>query len=93
MLPAQKFDIYVSIRLQSSNSNVLRWLFWLGFTAREYLCHRWSPICSFFRSQYLVIFISVISYHWIFIQSNTTGVISGTRTAFLSGAHEFTYSI
>ena len=56
-----------------------------------------SPIINnmlrFFRSHYLVIFTSVITYHWILIQINTAGVTSGIGTDFLSGAHAFTYSI
>ena len=37
--------------------------------------------------------LPVMTCHWILIQSNTTGVTSGTGTAFLSGAHQFTQSI
>jgi len=34
---------------------------------------------------------SVITYHWIFNKSNTTGTISGAGTAYHSGPSEFTH--
>ena len=64
------------------------WLFWKVLTvttitwliATQYLCHKWSQICSVVGN-YIPILSSFMTYHQIFSKSNTAGAtsVAGTK--------------
>lgn len=58
---------------------------WLSAT--EYLSHKWLRICSIDRNPVLP---SVMTYHRIFDNSNTTGATSGTGFSYPSEVNECT---
>ena len=59
---------------------IMTWL-----TSTKYMCDEWSRVC-FVRRSHNPVFSASMAYHWLYSKSNTTGVISGARTA---GAPEF----
>ena len=60
---------------------------WL--TTMEYLCHKLPRICYTCRKHFSVL-NSFMTYYRVCNQINTMGATSGTGTAYLSGAPEFT---
>ena len=58
-------------------------------TVREYLCHKWSLMCSVFRNHNPVL-SPIIAYHRVYNRSNTTDATCEAGTAYPSGAPEST---
>ena len=77
-------EIRLNHNIESFTDATMTWL-----TVMEYLCHKWSRICSICRNHNLVL-SSLITYHWICNKSNTTGAACGAGTAYPSPTHEFT---
>lgn len=73
-------DIWTIVLL----SPLLTWL-----TVKEFLCHKLSQICSACRNHNAILRSSVITYHQIFNQINTTGGTSEAGHAYHLGTPEF----
>ena len=79
---------FLLVRLKSSHSwcftvAIMTWL-----TVTEYLCHKWPRICSTCRKHFFAL-SSFMTYRRVCDWWNTTGAISGARTAYPSGEPEF----
>jgi hypothetical protein len=58
------------------------------YSSLEYLCHKWSPICSTCHKHFLVL-SPFMTYHWVCNKSITTGATNRTGTVCSSGTPVF----
>ena len=79
----QKQSLAITYHFESFTIATMTWL-----TDMEYLCQKLPWICSTCRKHFPVL-SSIMTYHRVCNQINTTGATSGAGADYPSGAHEF----